>query len=238
MAKAALADDAAAGSNRFPYLGWVDIGHSHKEPKAGIGYLNPGQTHRVRVRAVNDNGASAWAVGSGAPLQAARTVSLSASPERVREGDPVTITATVKYEGRATPIQEGLMRLSGRGISPEARSLPVFPICRWDSYLAQSSQIGPVPPHAPEVANVHDVLIRIDYATPDSVGFIFALVRESEPKVVSDGEMVRLQKLEAVPASVPSARVPLHMSKLVSHVANHVHLTKVLTISEDVGQLG
>ena len=62
----------------------------------------------MRVRAYNSDGAGPWAVGKGTPLQARRTVSLSASAERVREGDAVTITATVKYNGRATVIQEDM----------------------------------------------------------------------------------------------------------------------------------
>ena len=113
-----LADDAEVGYhqhprtgrivNRFPYLGWVDIGHSHRAPKAGLGYLNPGQEYRVRVRAHNRYGIGPWAVGIGTPLQATYTVSLSASAERVREGDPVTITATVIYNGRPSPIQQDM----------------------------------------------------------------------------------------------------------------------------------
>ena len=116
-----LADDAAIGAykhpsgryslpeNRYPYLGWVRLSHGYlAEPKYGVGYLYPGQEYRFRVRAYNSYGVGPWAVGSGVPLQAPYTVSLSASPERVREGDPVTITATVLYEGRPSPIQEDL----------------------------------------------------------------------------------------------------------------------------------
>ena len=116
-----LADDAAIGAykhpsgryslpeNRYPYLGWVRLSHGYlAEPKYGVGYLYPGQEYRFRVRAYNSYGVGPWAVGKGTPKEAARTVSLSASPERVREGDPVTITATVMYEGRASPIQEDL----------------------------------------------------------------------------------------------------------------------------------
>ncbi len=113
-----LADDAEVGYyqhpragrivNRHPGRGWVTLPKFGKEPKYGIGYLQPGQEYRVRVRAYNSDGAGPWAVGKGTPLQAARTVTLSASPERVREGDPVTITATVKYNGRPSPIQEDM----------------------------------------------------------------------------------------------------------------------------------
>ena len=113
-----LADDAKMGYyqhprtgrivNRFPYLGWVDIGHSHRESKAGLGYFNPGQEYRVRVRAYNSYGIGPWAVGIGTPLEATYTVSLSASAERVREGDPVTITATVMYGDRPTVIQKDM----------------------------------------------------------------------------------------------------------------------------------
>ena len=116
-----LADDAAIGAykhpsgryslpeNRYPYLGWVRLSHGYlAEPKYGVGYLYPGQEYRFRVRAYNSHGVGPWAVGKGTPKEAARTVSLSASAERVREGDPVTITATVMYEGRPSPIQEDL----------------------------------------------------------------------------------------------------------------------------------
>ena len=42
------------------------------------------------------------------PAEAPLTVSLAATPERVREGDPVTITATVMREGLPVVIQEDL----------------------------------------------------------------------------------------------------------------------------------
>ena len=113
-----LADDAAVGYyqhpragriiNRHPGRGWVTLPKFDKEPKYGIGYMQPGQEYRVRVRAYNSDGTGPWAVGKGTPLQAPRTVSLSASAERVREGDAVTITVTVKYNGRATVIQEDM----------------------------------------------------------------------------------------------------------------------------------
>ncbi len=116
-----LADDAAIGAyvhpsgryslpeNPYPYLGWVRLAHGYlAELKYGVGYLQPGQQYRFRVRAYDRFGTGPWAVGSGVPWQAARTVSLSATPERVREGDEVTITATVRYNGRPSPIQEDM----------------------------------------------------------------------------------------------------------------------------------
>ena len=113
-----LADDAEVGYydhprvgriiNRNPGRGWVTLSNTHKDTKYGMGYLWPDQEYRVRVRAYNSDGAGPWAVGKGTPLQARRTVSLSASAERVREGDAVTITATVKYNGRPTVIQEDM----------------------------------------------------------------------------------------------------------------------------------
>ena len=102
------ADDADAGGNRNPASGWVDVGHSHRDPKAGIGGLTPGVSYRVRVRGYNSFGTGPWAVASGTPVQARRTVVLSASPVRVREGDPVTVTATVMHGGRPTAVQEDL----------------------------------------------------------------------------------------------------------------------------------
>lgn len=108
MAAADLADNAEAGSNGFLYLGWVALPKNDRDPKYGHGGLNPGQEYRFRVRAYNSHGIGPWAVGKGTPLQARRTVTLSASAERVREGDPVTITATVRYDGRPTAIQEDL----------------------------------------------------------------------------------------------------------------------------------
>ena len=113
-----LADDADVGYydhpragrivNRHPGRGWVTLPKGDREPKYGIGYLQPGQEYRVRVRAYNSQGTGPWAVGKGTPLQARRTVALSASAERVREGDAVTITATVMYGGRPTVIQEDM----------------------------------------------------------------------------------------------------------------------------------
>ena len=118
MSEDDLADDAEVGYyqhpragrivNRHPGRGWVTLPNTTKEPKYGMGYLQPGQEYRVRVRAYNSDGAGPWAVGKGTPLEARRTVSLSASAERVREGDPVTITATVEYNGRPSPIQEDM----------------------------------------------------------------------------------------------------------------------------------
>ena len=108
MSAADLADGAEAGGSRNPASGWVDIGHDHRDPKAGIGGLTPGQNYRVRVRGYNSFGTGPWAVVSGTPIQARRTVVLSASPVRVREGDPVTVTATVMHDGRPTAIQENL----------------------------------------------------------------------------------------------------------------------------------
>ena len=116
-----LADDAEIGpyrhpsgrytlpENPHPYAGWARLAQDYlAEPKYGVGGLTPGQTYRFRVRAYNRYGTGPWAVGSGTPGVAARTVSLSASAQRVREGDPVTITATVKHNGRPAPIQEDL----------------------------------------------------------------------------------------------------------------------------------
>ena len=108
MSAADLADGAEAGGSRNPASGWVDIGHDHRDPKAGIGGLTPGVSYRVRVRAYNSFGTGPWAVASGTPVQARRTVVLSASPQRVREGDPVTVTATVMHGGRPTVVQEDL----------------------------------------------------------------------------------------------------------------------------------
>ena len=51
-----------------------------------------------------DPAASAANIPTEAPL----TVSLTATPERVREGDPVTITATVMQDGRPVAVQEDL----------------------------------------------------------------------------------------------------------------------------------
>ena len=121
MSAGDLADDAEIGAyvhpsgryslpeNPYPYLGWVRLSHGYlAEPKYSVGYLQPGQQYRFRVRAYDRFGVGPWAVGSGVPWQAARTVSLSATPERVREGDEVTITATVRYNGRPSPIQEDM----------------------------------------------------------------------------------------------------------------------------------
>ncbi len=113
-----LADDAEVGYyqhpragriiNRHPGRGWVTLPKSDRAPKYGMGYLDPGQEYRVRVRAHNSYGIGPWAVGKGTPLQAPRTVTLSASAARVREGGAVTITATVRYQGRPSPIQEDM----------------------------------------------------------------------------------------------------------------------------------
>ena len=92
-----LADDAEVGYcqhpragrivNRHPGRGWVTLPKSDKEPRYSVGYLHPGQEYRFRVRAYNSYGIGPWAVGKGTPLQAPRTVSLSASPGVQVEGD-------------------------------------------------------------------------------------------------------------------------------------------------------
>ena len=76
-----------------PATGWVNTGFSGATTSYTITGLTNGQTYRVRVRASNAGGTSAWDDESGTPL--ARTVSLSASPTIVTEGFSVTVTATL-----------------------------------------------------------------------------------------------------------------------------------------------
>ncbi|WP_419915777.1 cadherin-like beta sandwich domain-containing protein [Candidatus Poriferisodalis sp.] len=118
MSGADLADDAPAGSyehprwgrvvNRNPARGWVTLPKTGIAPKYGIGYLTPGTAYRVRVRAYNSFGTGPWTVGSGTAGQAPYLVSLSASAVEVREGDAVTITATVTHNRRPIAIQQDL----------------------------------------------------------------------------------------------------------------------------------
>ena len=85
----------------------VDVGDS-TEPKYSVEGLSPGQVHQVLVLAHNSYSMGSWAMGSGVPLHASYTLSQTSPPERVREGYPVSIAATVKYGGRVPPIQENL----------------------------------------------------------------------------------------------------------------------------------
>ena len=95
--------------NHNPSRGWVSLWHGPLgRPAYGRSGLDPATTYRFRVRAYNTHGTGPWAVGSASPGDAARTVVLSASAAEVREGDSVTITATVMHRGRPTPIQEGM----------------------------------------------------------------------------------------------------------------------------------
>ena len=118
MPAADLADDEPAGSyehprwgrvvNRNPARGWVSLPKTNIAPKYGIGYLTPGTTYRLRVRAYNSFGTGPWTVGAGTAGEAPYLVSLSASAVEVREGDAVTITATVMHNRRPIAIQRDL----------------------------------------------------------------------------------------------------------------------------------
>ncbi|MCY4555703.1 MAG: fibronectin type III domain-containing protein, partial [Chloroflexi bacterium] len=81
---------AASGSN--PAAAWVAVTRSGTTASQTISSLSNGTAYRVRVRAVNTIGNSAWVFGTGTP-QGPPTVSLSAFPNPVREGSPVTVTA-------------------------------------------------------------------------------------------------------------------------------------------------
>ena len=58
-------NDAASGNN--PAAAWVDAGHTGTNAWHRIDGLTNGTTYRVRVRAVNTAGASAWVRGTGTP---------------------------------------------------------------------------------------------------------------------------------------------------------------------------
>ncbi len=82
--------------------GWSDAGHTGVVPLRVIAGLDDGVLYDVRVRAVNSAAATQqgpWAAAQGATPEAPRDekprVSISASPNPVREGSPVTITATL-----------------------------------------------------------------------------------------------------------------------------------------------
>ena len=88
------------GSESFP-LASATVTQSRANWDGVIPTLTVGET--VRVALVDTTRTLVLS-----PEQAARTVTLSASAERVREGDEVTITATVMREGRPVAIQEDL----------------------------------------------------------------------------------------------------------------------------------
>ena len=77
--------------------GWLAVTRSGTTASQTISSLANGTTYRVRVRAVNAAGGSAWAFGTGTP-EALPTVSLSALPNPVDEGSTVTVTATLSQQ--------------------------------------------------------------------------------------------------------------------------------------------
>ena len=87
-ASATVGNDAEAGTNFNPAAGWVDAGHTAGVSQAISGLTN-GTAYRVRVRAWNANGASAWARGTGTPLP---VMGFSNQTGIVLEGKTETIT--------------------------------------------------------------------------------------------------------------------------------------------------
>ena len=194
-----LADDTEIGAyrhpsgryslpeNPYPHSGWTRLAQGRlDEPKYGVGGLTPGQTYRFRVRAYNRYGTGPWAVAAGTPGEAARTVSLSASPDRVREGDPVTITATVNHNGRPTPIQEDLdIILSTHLGTAEAGDLDAAQRISIDRYTARGSVTIPTHRDADTDDETFAVLIRRipkqSFARPGDPSTVWVTITEGDP---------------------------------------------------------
>ena len=87
-ASTTVGNDTEAGSNANPAAGWVDAGYTTGVSDALTGLTN-GTAYRVRVRAWNASGASAWARGTGTPLP---TMGFSKPVESVSEGKTKTVT--------------------------------------------------------------------------------------------------------------------------------------------------
>ena len=86
-----VADDAAVGTTVATQ--WVDAGHTGTAALQTISGLSNGTVYRLRVRAVSAGGDSDWLHGTGTVLSP--TVTLTATPNPVEEGSPVTLTATL-----------------------------------------------------------------------------------------------------------------------------------------------
>ena len=100
-AAAGTVADGAAASGSDPSAAWVavdrtGIGASQHIPALGQSHLrlSNGTAYRVRVRAVNANGAGPWARGTGTPTD--KAVTLLADPPRIREGSVVVMTARLQ----------------------------------------------------------------------------------------------------------------------------------------------
>ena len=101
-AASGTAADGAAASGSDPSAAWVAVdrtgtGATQRIPPLGqsrLARLSNDTVHRVRVRAVNANGAGAWAHGTGTPTD--KAVTLLADPPRVREGSVVVMTARLQ----------------------------------------------------------------------------------------------------------------------------------------------
>ena len=90
----AVADDkAASGSDAS--AGWVAASRTGKEPAQEIAGLANGTSYRVRVRAANGDGESAWVHGSGTPADNRPSASWDAASAGFAEGADGTVTAVL-----------------------------------------------------------------------------------------------------------------------------------------------
>ena len=83
--------DEATGAD--PSRSWVDANHSGVTTSHALPGLAGDEEYQVRVRAVNGAGAGPWTSNVYRTLPSSPTVSLSAAPNPVTEGSPVTVTA-------------------------------------------------------------------------------------------------------------------------------------------------
>ena len=243
-----LADDAEIGYyqhprvgriiNRHPGRGWVALPTTHKEPKYGMGYLQPGQEYRVRVRAYNSDGAGPWAVGKGTPLEARRTVTLSASAERVREGDPVTITATVRYNGRPTPIQEDMDVLLKTHLgTAEAGDLGTLQQISIGKYTASASATIQTNRDSDSDDETFAVLIhkipKRNLARAGDPDIVWVTITEGDPSLP---EPVTARESGQAPAVIGAAAPPEQEAPAAPPTAVTLSLD-ALTVSESAGQV-
>ena len=91
----AVADDAAVQTGQTPSAasGWVDAAHSGTGTTDSLTGLTNDTAYRLRVRATNAAGASAWLTGTGTPAPT-KTYALSATASAA-EGSNASLTVTL-----------------------------------------------------------------------------------------------------------------------------------------------
>ena len=115
----AVADDAAVQTDEqaTAATGWLDASHSGTDPEHDITGLDNGTEYRLRVRAKNAAGASAWLTGTGTPAEPP-VVQFTESAYEILEAntDATAITLTVSVAPLAD-ITVGIGYASG-GATP------------------------------------------------------------------------------------------------------------------------